>query len=71
MCMFLLVRFVSGMRPENVVFVLRFNVPVYNFSVMLGRGHRFLDINQYSKEIMCLAQGHNTVPQIEIEPRTS
>ena len=25
------------------LFVLRFNVPVNNFSVMLGRSHRFLD----------------------------
>ena len=47
------------------------NVPVNNFSVMSGRSHRFLDFNQYSRELMCLAQGHNTVTLVEIEPRTS
>ena len=37
-----------------------FNVPVNNFSVMSGRSHRLLGFNQYSRESMCLAQGHNT-----------
>ena len=27
--------------------------------------------NQYCRESMCLAQGHNTVPLVGIEPRTS
>ena len=26
--------------------------------------------NQYCKELMCLAQGHNSVPLVGIEPRT-
>ena len=51
--------------------LLRFNVSVNNFSVMSGRSHRFLGLNQYSRELMCLAQGHNTVTLVGIEPRTS
>ena len=27
--------------------------------------------NQYCRELMCLSQGHNTVPLVGIEPRTS
>ena len=53
------------------LFVLRFNVPVNNFSVMLGRSHRYLGIKQYSGELMCFAQGHNTVILVGIEPMTS
>ena len=53
------------------LFVLRFNVPVNNFSVMSGRSHRFLGFNQYSRESMYLPQGHNTVTLVGIEPRTS
>ena len=30
------------------LFELRFNIPVNNFSIILGRSHRFLVINQYS-----------------------
>ena len=42
-------------HPEFQVclFVLRFNIPVNNFSVMLGRSHSFW-------RVKCLAQGHNT-----------
>ena len=36
-----------------------------------GLSHRFLGINQYSGEVMCLAQGHITVPSVRIKPRTS
>ena len=53
------------------VFVLRCNVPVNNFSVMSGLSHRLLGFNQYSRELMCLPQGHNTVTLVVIEPRTS
>ena len=49
------------------LFVLRFN----NFSIMLERSHRLLGFKQYSEELMCLAHGHNTVPAMMIEPRTS
>ena len=35
------------------LFVLRFNIPVNNFSVMLRLCHRFLGINQYSGESLC------------------
>ena len=43
--------------------VLRRNVPVNNFF-----SHGF---NQYCRELMCLAEGHKTVPLVGIEPRTS
>ena len=49
-------------------FVLRFNVPVNNFSVMSGRSQCFQGINQYCGELMCLAQRHSTVPCVGIEP---
>ena len=48
-------------------FILRLNVPVNNFSVLSGRSHRFLGF----RELMCLAQGHNTVTLEGIKPRTS
>ena len=48
------------------LFVLRLNVPVNNFSVMLGQSQVFL-----GRELMCLAQGSNTVTSGGIEPRTS
>ena len=41
------------------------------FSVMLGRSHPFLCIMQYSRELVCLAQGHNAVTLLWIERRTS
>ena len=40
---------------------LIFNVPVNNFSVMLGRSQGFLGIISTFGELMCPAQGHNTV----------
>ena len=39
---------------------LRFNIPVNNFSVMLGQSHCFLEVNQYFGELTCLAEGHNS-----------
>ena len=30
-----------------------------------------LTTDQYCRELMCLAQGHNTVPLVGIEARTS
>ena len=42
------------------LFLLRLSMPVNNFSVMSGGSHRFLGFNQYSRELMYLAQGHNT-----------
>ena len=56
---------------QERLFVLRLDVPVKNFSVMSGRSQSFLGFNQYFRELMCLAQGHNTVPHVGIEPRTS
>ena len=50
--------------PIHIVclFVLRLDVPVNNFSVMSGRSQL------YCRELMCLAQGHNTVTLVGIEP---
>ena len=53
------------------LFVLRFNSPVNNLSVMLGWSHCFLGLNQYCEELMCLAQGHNMELPVGIEPRSS
>ena len=47
-------------------FVSRLNVPVNIFSVMSGRS-----LNQYCRELTCLAQGHNTMTPVGIEPRAS
>ena len=51
-------------------FFLRFNVPVNNFSVLLGRSHRFLGIfyQCFSGSKCVFAQGHNTA-EVGIEPR--
>ena len=46
-------------RSVCYLFVLRFNIPVNNFSVISGWNHHFLGIDQYSGELMCLAQGLN------------
>ena len=66
---------VCGLQQAGIMviclFVVRFNGPVNNFSVMMVRSHHFLSINQYSRELMCLAQGHNNVTQLGIKPRTS
>ena len=43
------------------LFVLRFNIPVNNFSVMSGHSHHFTSIKQYSRELMGISQGHNMV----------
>ena len=75
---YIIIKYIAGVmslvltqpHAENLV-VLRFNIPVNSFSVMLGWSHRFLGINQYSRELMSLAQGHNTVTPVGIEPRTS
>ena len=57
---------------ENLfLFVLSSNGPVNNFSVISGWSDPFLGSNQYSGVLMCLAQGHNTVQPVGIEPRTS
>ena len=50
------------------LFVLRFNVPVNNVLVMSGRSHRFQGFNEYSREFMCLAQGHNEATHVGIDP---
>ena len=54
----------------SVCLWLRLNVPVNNFSVMSGRSHHFLVINQYFRGVKCLAQGHNTAA-VDFEPLTS
>ena len=40
-------------------------------NVMNLSNNLILGINQYSRELMCLAQGRNTVPPVGIKPRTS
>ena len=56
--------------PWFVLFVLRFNVPVNNFSVMSGWSHHFLGIYQYFRGVTCLAQGDN-MAEVGFEPPTS
>ena len=63
-------RLLHFLKLSSHLFILRLNVPVNNFSVMSGWSQRFLGINQYCREFMCLAQGHNTVPHVGIKPRT-
>ena len=46
-------------------FVLWFNIPGNYFSVMSRWTHHFMDVNQYSGELMCFAQG-----LAKIEPRS-
>ena len=46
------------------------NVPVNNFTVMLGRGHRFLGITSTFGEYICLAQGHSIVTRVRSDTRT-
>ena len=50
-----------------ISFWLLRNVPVNNFSVMLGRSHRFLGIYQYFRELKVSCSGHYTVVA-RIEP---
>ena len=40
------------------------NVPVNNFSVKLGRSHRFLGITSTFGGLICLAQGHNKATRV-------
>ena len=55
----------------HCLFVLRLNIPVNNFFSHVGTEPTLPGLNQYCRELMCLAQGHNTVPLVGIEPRTS
>ena len=50
------------------LFVLRFNVPVNKLPVMSGRSHRFLGIDQYSKELMCLLKNTTRCRQRRSNP---
>ena len=54
-----------------VIFLLKLNVPVNNFSSHVGTEPTLSGFNQYCRELMCLAQGHNTVTPVGIQPRTS
>ena len=56
---------------KNSLFVLRLNVPVNNFFSHVGTEPTLPGFNQYFRELMCLAQGYNTVTLVGIEPRTS
>ena len=55
----------------EVGFCFTLNVPVNNFSVNVGTEPTLPGFNKYSRELMCLAQGRNTVTLAGIEPRTS
>ena len=50
------------------LFVLILSSPVNNFSVMSGQV--FLGLTSTKQRIKCLAEGHNTVPSVSIEPAT-
>ena len=50
------------------VFVLILYIPVNNSSVMLGQV--FLSWTSSKERIKCLAQGHNTMPPVRLEPPT-
>ena len=52
------------------LFVLMLYVPVNNFSVMSGHVPVFLGWACSWQRIKCLAQGHNTVPLVSLEPAT-
>ena len=54
-----------------ILFVLRLNVPVNLFFSHVGTEQTLLGFNQFYRELMCLAQGHNTVTPVGIEFRTS
>ena len=53
----------------TVLFVLKLNVPVNNFSVMSRQSH-LPGYYQYLQGVKFLAQGHNTV-EVRFEPMTS
>ena len=59
-----------SMQKVDCLCVLRLNVPVNNFS-HVGTETTLPVFNQYCRELMCLAQGHNTMQLVGIEPRTS
>ena len=50
--------------------MLRLNVPVNIFFSYAGSEPTLPVFNQYFRELMRLAQGHNTVTPVCIEPRT-
>ena len=52
--------------PRDVFFYLSLNVPVNNFSVMLGRV--FVGWSSTKQGLMCLAQGHNAVMLVRLKP---
>ena len=64
-CLLLMIPFVSFW------FGLMLNVPVNNFSVMLGQSHHFLGITSTFGGKICLPQGNNTATRVGLEPPTS
>ena len=64
----------SGMRKQwcrLALFVLRLKVPLNNFFSHVRTEPTLPGFNQYYRELVCLAQGHNTVTPVGIELRTS
>ena len=62
--------FLNYFSPKKVSFGLMLNVPVNNFSVMLGRSHRFLGITSTFWGLICLAQRHNTATRVALDPES-
>ena len=58
----------SDQQNQNLFEALR---PSQQFFSHVGTEPTLPGFNQYCRELMCLAQGHNTVPPVGIEPRTS
>ena len=56
--------------PVLILFVLMLYIQVNNFSVMLGHFPVFLGYTNTKQRIKYLAQGHNTVPPVSLEPAT-
>ena len=53
------------------LFVLKLYVPSQQFFSHVGTEPTLPGFNQHCRELMCVAQGHNTVTPVGIEPRTS
>ena len=53
--------FSLSLSSNQLEFVFLFNVPVINFSVILGWSNRFLGIYSTLGTLKCLAQGHYRV----------
>ena len=53
---------------HSILFVLMLYIPVNNFSVMPGKCPVFLGRTSTKQRIKCLAQEHNTMRPVSLEP---